>query len=77
MPGSRGFRFWVEVALGSVSALLLALTLNSHDWLERLLGFEPDGGDGSAEWGLALAFSVATLLFLVDAGRLWWRRARA
>lgn len=70
-------RFWTEIGLGVVSALLLALTLAVPDWIERVFEVEPDAGDGSAEWGLALALSIATLVLFVDAGRIWWRAARA
>ena len=69
-------RFWVETVLGAASAAVLALTLALPDWIERIFGLEPDGGDGSAEWGWAIAFAVATLVFFADAGRMWWRTAR-
>ena len=70
-------RFWLEIGLGALSALLLALTLVTPDWIERLFDVEPDGGDGSAEWGWAIALSAATLILFIDAGRIWWRAARA
>jgi hypothetical protein len=75
IPPSRRVR--IEVALGVASAVLLALTMAWPDWIERFFGLAPDAGDGSAEWGLALAFGVAALVFFADAGRMWRRRARA
>ena len=69
-------RFWIESAFGLASAVLLAMTWVWPDWIERLFGLEPDAGDGSAEWGWAVAFAIATLVLFVDAGRAWRRAAR-
>lgn len=33
------------------------------DWIERLTGFEPDGGDGSLETFLVAAPAVGAVLF--------------
>ncbi len=43
------------------------------DWLERLLGFSPDGGNGLAEVLIVLAVGIAVTLVVV--GARWWRRA--
>jgi hypothetical protein len=53
------------------------MTLVLPDWIERLFGLSPDGGDGSAEWGWVIAFAAATLVFFADAARWWRRTARA
>jgi hypothetical protein len=37
------------------------------DWIEKLFGFSPDGGDGSAEVLVVLAFCIAL------AGVIVWR----
>ena len=66
-------RLWVEAILASVSAALLALTVAWPRWIEDILGFEPDGGDGSTEWGWALAFAVATVVCFASARRTWKR----
>jgi hypothetical protein len=57
-------RFWFEVALASASALLGFLTLAWPDWIEAVLGVDPDHHSGAAEWivvavcvGLAAASS--------------------
>lgn len=73
MRSSLLTRFWVEVALGLASAALTALTIVWPDWIERLFGFEPDGGDGSTEWGFALSLVIVTIVFSMLAGRTWWR----
>ena len=69
-------RLRIETTLGMVSAALLALTLAIPNWIERFFGFEPDGGDGSAEWELAISLAVATLVLFGDAYRLRARMAR-
>jgi hypothetical protein len=76
MPRPLPKRFWFETILGVVSAAALALTLATPDWYEHLFDFAPDGGDGSAEWGLATALAVATLVLFVDAGRIGLRHSR-
>jgi hypothetical protein len=77
MKGPPSLRFRIEIALGALSAVMLVATMISPDWIERISGMAPDGGDGSAEWGATAAFAVATLVFLSDAGRMWWRAERA
>jgi len=77
MKNRLPLRFWIETALGAASAAVLAMTLVWPDWIERLFGLEPDAGDGSAEWGWAVAFAVATLVLFADAGRTWWRTTSA
>jgi len=65
-------RVWIEGVVGIASALSLALTLVWPDWIERGFGWEPDGSDGSVEWGLVLL--LATLAF--GAFGLAWREGR-
>ena len=76
MKDRTRMRLRIETALGAASAALLALTLAIPNWIERFFGFEPDGGDGSAEWGLAISLAVATLVLFGDAYRLRARLAR-
>ena len=66
-------RLWIDAILGVVSAVMLALTLLTPDWIERFFDVSPDGGDGSAEWGWAASLAIATLLLVADAGRVLWR----
>jgi len=77
MTNRLPLRFWIETACGALSSAILALTLVWPDWIERGLGLAPDGGDGSAEWGWAIALAVVTLVLFVDAGRVWRRFTRA
>jgi len=55
-----------------LSGSALVLTVLIPDWIERLLGAAPDGGNGSIEWGLVLGLltSTAALIMLV------WRDRR-
>ena len=67
-------RFWVEVAL-AVSALVLGVvTLVWPDWLELVLGVDPDHGSGSLEAFISLGLMAFAGLFAV-AGSVEWRRA--
>jgi hypothetical protein len=77
MQSRQAARFWVEITFGVASAVLLAMTLVWPDWIERWFKLTPDGGDGSAEWGWAAGFGIATIVLFVDAGLTWWRSSRA
>jgi hypothetical protein len=44
-----------------------------HDWLEAV-GFNPDHGDGAAEWLIAVVLLAGSLTFAVFA-RLEWRKS--
>jgi hypothetical protein len=68
---SLSLRFWIEACLAGLSALSLALTLVWPDWFERFFEFAPDGGDGSAEWGLTLSLAACTVGFVALAWREW------
>ncbi|HEV7915631.1 MAG TPA: hypothetical protein VGP22_17835 [Albitalea sp.] len=71
MKQALSLRFWIEAGLAGLSGSSLALTLVWPDWFERFFGFEPDGGDGSAEWGLTLFLVVCTTAFVSLAWREW------
>jgi hypothetical protein len=66
-------RFWAECALAGLAAVLAVLTAVWPNWIELLFGADPDGGDGSAEWGIVIAFAVVAIIFAVLA-RLEYRR---
>ena len=66
-------RFWLEAAMGAVSAGLLALTFVWRDWIEAIFGVDPDHGSGSLEWLIAGALLLITIALGVIA-RAEWRR---
>jgi hypothetical protein len=53
----------VEAAAAVLSGFLGLLTLVFPMWIEVIFGADPDGGDGSAEWGVVVALVVATAVF--------------
>jgi hypothetical protein len=69
-------RFWVETAMGLVSAVLLVLTVLIPDWIERQFGSMPDSGDGSTEWKLALSLAAGSVVMFGFAGRMWKKHVR-
>ncbi len=67
-------RFWFEAITGFIGLGLFVLTLFTREWIERLTGWDPDGGNGSLELALAfalLAISAASMF----AARRDYRRA--
>jgi hypothetical protein len=77
MTHRLSLRLWIETVLGVASAVAFVMTLVMPDWIERFFEFEPDGGDGSVEWGLAVGLAIATLVLFLDARRLRARLAQA
>jgi hypothetical protein len=73
MPRRLRRRYWLELFLAVVSAVLLVLTLARPDWIE-VSGWDPDRHGGEAEWfavaGLAVASATLSAL-----ARLEWRRS--
>lgn len=67
-------RFWAETALASVTAVLLLLTLVTREWIELVLGVDPDGGDGTLEWTVVGILAIACAAS-VAAARAEWRRS--
>lgn len=66
-------RFWLEAAMASLSAFLLALTFVSREWIEAIFGVDPDHGSGSLEWLIVGALVLVTIALGVIA-RAEWRR---
>ena len=76
-----GVRWRVEAVLGMVFAVAALATAAVPRWIEAA-GIEPDGGSGSAEWGvvavLGLAAGAAGALSAWERRRaMAWARARA
>ena len=62
-------RYWIEVICAVASTVLFILTLVLPEWIEVVFGVDPDGGDGSLEIGIALAFMTVGLISSVLARR--------
>jgi hypothetical protein len=69
MTNRLPLRLWIETALGLISMLAALMAATMPDWIERILRFEPDGGNGSTEWGLSISLAVTALAFFADARR--------
>jgi hypothetical protein len=66
----------VEACLAIIAATLTIVTMLWPTWIESLTGFEPDGGNGEAEWWLTFVFAaIAALLALL--ARRDYRSARS
>lgn len=74
VPSTLRRRFWLEGVLGLTTAVLALTTAVRPDWIELVVGAEPDAGDGSAERWMVLALAAVTVAMLA-ASRLEWRRA--
>ena len=70
----RGSRFWLHSAIALASGAACALATIWPDWIERSTGLAPDGGQGSTEWGWALALVLAAVSSSSLALRAWVRR---
>ena len=68
-------RFYVEGALGALTAALAVLTLVWHDWVETVFKVDPDQFSGSFEWMIVAVCGVLTVAFAFLA-RYEWQRAR-
>jgi tetrahydromethanopterin S-methyltransferase subunit E len=66
-------RFWAETIGGSVTGLLLLLTLVWREWIEILFRVDPDNGSGALEVGIVIACAGATLVLGMLARREWRR----
>jgi hypothetical protein len=65
--------FWIELVLAVLCAALAILTLFWHGWIEATTGFDPDHGDGSAEWLIVAGLFAASGLASFAAGTEWRR----
>ena len=65
-----------EAIAAAVFGVLAVLTLMMPNWIEAVIGVEPDGGSGAAEW-LIVTVSGALALILAASSARHLRRARA
>lgn len=67
------YRFLVQSFVGGVSAICFVLTLIRRDWIEAVLGVDPDAGSGALEWLITGGFLVIALTCGFLARRQWRR----
>ena len=63
--------------LAALGASLCPLTLLRRDWLEAVVGVDPDAHSGSLEWAIVLALLFLAIAFGVLAGLELRRPGRA
>jgi hypothetical protein len=68
-------KLWVESWLAAASALLGLVTLINAEWIELVVGVDPDGGSGALEWAIAAGLLLVAVVSAVLA-RLEWRQLR-
>lgn len=64
-------RFWIETVAAIAGFALLLLTLVSHEWVEELTGYKPDGGNGAFEIALPLALLAIAAASSIAARRVY------
>ena len=66
------------LALATVSAASLTITLVRVDWIEAAFGINPDGGSGALEVLITVGLVAATLSAVFLARRVWrWAFGRS
>ena len=71
-----GVAFWIEAVVSGLGTFLGLLTIVWRDWLEGLVGVDPDHGNGSAEWiAVAALLAIGTIAGILARRR--WRHVRA
>jgi hypothetical protein len=57
--------FRLEATVATLALAAMTLTLVYPEWIERLLGFDPDHGSGLLEWGISIALGALALAVLM------------
>jgi hypothetical protein len=73
MSKTPRLRFWIEAGIATVTGILFVITLAAPNWIERVFGIDPDGGNGSLEWLIVGVLLIATVALSI-AARNEWRR---
>jgi hypothetical protein len=59
----------VELALSALLAVATIVTAAWPSWIETVFGFDPDGGNGQAEWLIVAALAAVTVAVVALARR--------
>jgi hypothetical protein len=57
-------RFWPEVLFTITGFGALTLALGSRNWIEQLVGIDPDRGSGTLEWAIAFCFALLIAILI-------------
>jgi hypothetical protein len=68
-------RFWLELCVGVGCAVLAVLTVFWPQWIEEVLGVDPDAGSGALEWAIVVVLAVSAIALPLRA-RVHWLRLR-
>jgi hypothetical protein len=69
-------RFWIEMAIASLTGLLALITPISPDWIELMSGWDPDQHDGSIESLIVIGLLIVTAI-VFGLALAEWRRTPA
>lgn len=62
-------RVRIEVVLSALLGTATIVTVVWPEWIEGVFGFDPDGGNGAAEWWIVAVLAVITVAAAALAGR--------
>lgn len=51
----------IEIVLSALLGTATIVTAVRPTWIEGLFGFDPDGGNGTAEWWIVAVLAVTTI----------------
>jgi hypothetical protein len=75
--GPLKFRAALKTAIALAAGTLGIVTIFWHDWIEALTGWDPDHGNGAAEWLIVAALLVTAMTTGVIAHHDWRMAAAA
>ena len=64
-------RVWLETVIALCAGLLGVLTIFWPDWIEGLIGWDPDNHSGSMEWMIVAILLIAAAAIGLAARRHW------
>ena len=59
----------IEIVLSALLGTATIVTAVWPAWIEGVSGFDPDGGNGTAEWGIVAVLAVITVAVAARARR--------